>query len=75
VRQETADRVTENAPREDIPHRHASARRQQWLAAAVAAAVLMSGLNALVQVGKAAADYGCRHGWVAGECRPPPDRH
>ena len=38
------------------------------------AAVLVSGLNALVQVGRVALEYGCQHGWLAAECRPRADR-
>jgi hypothetical protein len=37
-------------------------RAQRWLAWATAIAVLMSGLNALVQVGRVASEYFARHG-------------
>lgn len=66
--------MREDATKAETEGRRSPGWRQQCLAAALAAAVLLSGLNALVQVGKAALDYGCRRGWLSAECRVPPDR-
>jgi hypothetical protein len=66
--------VREKATRAEIQQRRCAGRRQQWLAGAMTAAVLVSGLNALVQVGRVALEYGCQHGWLAAECRPRADR-
>jgi hypothetical protein len=66
--------VREDANEAEAERRRGPGWRQQCLAAAMAVAVLLSGLNALVQVGKAAMEYGCRRGWLAAECRVPTDK-
>lgn len=66
--------VREDATKPETERRPGTGWRQQFLAAALAAAVLLSGLNALVQVGKAALDYGCRRGWLTTDCRVVPER-
>jgi len=66
--------VGEDATETEAERRRSSRRRQQWLAAAMVTAALLSGLNALVQVGKVTLDYSCRRGWLSVECRAPTDR-
>lgn len=46
--------------------------RQRALAAATTGALLLMGVNGLVQAINTATDYGCRRGWWDGGCAPPP---